>query len=140
MKSRKDRERELHKKLALEYDAKREGTRNGRFYSKSWLKYMLKFLPKRKLSILEVGCGTGLLYEVIQEGKFKHRYTGTDFSPDMVKVGKTRYRGINIKVDDAEKMSFKDNSFDVVIMKAVLHHIPRPEKAVSEMHYHDFRA
>lgn len=134
-KDRKTREKELHTLLAHEYDERREGTKNGRYYSKEWLRTMVRKLQKsrKKVKILDIGCGTGILYEVLKEEKFNCDYTGIDLSESMVDVGKKRYKGIDLRVMDSEDLQFNDNSFDIVFMRSVLHHLPHPVKAIKEM-------
>lgn len=133
-KDRKTREQELHIKLAHEYDERREGTRNGRYYSKEWLRAMLKQIDLTKInSILDIGCGTGILYEVLSEEGYKGSYAGTDLSNDMLEVGRKRYKGIDLRAMDCEKLEFPSRSFDVVFMRSVLHHIPNPVTAIKEM-------
>src|SRR3989344_6612166 len=95
---RKIREHDLHIKLAHEYDEKREGTRNGRYYSKEWLRFMLQQIDLSKTkSILDIGCGTGILYEVLKEEGYQGAYLGTDLSEDMLEVGRKRYNGIELR-------------------------------------------
>ena len=131
---RKTREHDLHIKLAHEYDEKREGTRNGRYYSKEWLRAIINQIDLSKVkSILDIGCGTGILYEVLKEEHYIGTYVGTDLSPDMLEVGRKRYNGIDLRVMDCENMEFPSRSFDVVFMRSVLHHVPHPANAVKEM-------
>lgn len=134
MKDRKTREQQLHVKLSHEYDERREGTRNGRYYSKEWMRFMLHQINISKTkSILDVGCGTGILYDVLKEEKYTGAYIGTDLSPDMLEVGRKRHKGIDLRVMDCEKMEFPSRSFDVVFMRCVLHHVPHPAQAIKEM-------
>ncbi len=131
---RKQRELELHKHLAHEYEAKREGCKNGKYYSMAWLKQMVKHIPKGKhVSILDIGCGTGILYELLKNEGYDFSYTGVDLSDSMIEVGKKRYAGIDLRIMDSEKLEFEDNSYDIVFMRSVLHHLPQPVDAVKEM-------
>ncbi len=134
MKNRKTREKELHASLAHEYDEHREGTRTGRYYSKEWLRAILRQIDISGVqSILDIGCGTGILYEVLQEEGFTGAYVGTDISHEMLEVGRKRYPGINVQVMDCEKLAFADRTFDVVFMRSVLHHVSKPINAIKEM-------
>jgi ubiquinone/menaquinone biosynthesis C-methylase UbiE len=77
---------------------------------------------------LELGCGTGFftlnlkLAGVIDEGHV------TDLSPGMVEVAQRNARGLGFEVEgrvaDAERLPYDDDTFDIVIGHAVLHHIP----------------
>ncbi|MGI8679451.1 MAG: class I SAM-dependent methyltransferase [Jatrophihabitans sp.] len=86
---------------------------------------------------LELGCGTGFftlnlkLAGVIEEGHV------TDLSPGMVEVAQRNARGLGFevagKVADAEALPYPDDSFDIVIGHAVLHHIPDLDLAFREI-------
>ncbi|MDT4924392.1 MAG: hypothetical protein QOG01_2105 [Pseudonocardiales bacterium] len=86
---------------------------------------------------LELGCGTGFftlnlkLAGVIDEGHV------TDLSPGMVEVAQRNARGLGFEVEgrvaDAERLPYDDDSFDIVIGHAVLHHIPDLDLAFAEI-------
>ncbi len=86
---------------------------------------------------LELGCGTGFftlnlkLAGVIDEGHV------TDLSPGMVEVAQRNARGLGFevqgKVADAEQLPYDDDTFDLVMGHAVLHHIPDLDAAFAEI-------
>jgi ubiquinone/menaquinone biosynthesis C-methylase UbiE len=86
---------------------------------------------------LELGCGTGFftlnlkLAGVIDEGHV------TDLSPGMVEVAQRNARGLGFEVEgrvaDAERLPYDDDTFDIVIGHAVLHHIPDLDLAFAEI-------
>ena len=86
---------------------------------------------------LELGCGTGFftlnlkLAGVIDEGHV------TDLSPGMVDVAQRNARSLGFEVDgrvaDAERLPYDDDTFDLVIGHAVLHHIPDLDLALREI-------
>ncbi len=86
---------------------------------------------------LELGCGTGFftlnlkLAGVIDEGHV------TDLSPGMVEVATRNARGLGFEVEgrvaDAERLPYDDESFDIVIGHAVLHHIPDLDTTFQEI-------
>ncbi len=85
---------------------------------------------------LELGCGTGFfLLNLMQAGVAK---TGsvTDLSPGMVKVATRNAQHLGLDVDgrvaDAETIPYEDDTFDLVVGHAVLHHIPDVELALKE--------
>jgi ubiquinone/menaquinone biosynthesis C-methylase UbiE len=86
---------------------------------------------------LELGCGTGFftlnlkLAGVLDEGHV------TDLSPGMVEVAQRNARSLGFVVEgrvaDAERLPYDDDSFDLVIGHAVLHHIPDVELSLREV-------
>ncbi len=57
----------------------------------------------------------------------------TDISSNMLQIGKEKGLFENFSIENAEKLSFADNSFDVVFCKEAFHHFPRPIIALYEM-------
>lgn len=86
---------------------------------------------------LELGCGSGFfLLNLIQAGVAR-RGSVTDLSPGMVKVAVRNGASLGLDVDgrvaDAEGIPYDDDTFDLVVGHAVLHHIPDVEKSLREV-------
>lgn len=86
---------------------------------------------------LELGCGTGFfLLNLIQAGVAR-RGSVTDLSPGMVEVATRNGRSLGLDVDgrvaDAEGIPYQDDTFDLVVGHAVLHHIPDVELSLREV-------
>lgn len=87
-------------------------------------------------SVLEVGCGVGSdLIRFAQSGAY---VIGIDLSLKSAELAEKRLRvygcdGVAIEAD-AEKIPYKDNSFDFVWSWGVLHHTPDIRKAISEIY------
>ena len=86
---------------------------------------------------LELGCGSGFfLLNLIQAGVAR-RGSVTDLSPGMVKVATRNGENLGLDVDgrvaDAEGIPYDDNTFDLVVGHAVLHHIPDVELSLREV-------
>lgn len=89
-------------------------------------------IPRRKFAhALDLGCGTVEFYEFITKS-VGAEYTGTDLSPDMLEVGKKKYPKAKLVEADAENLPFKDDSFDFVMTRGLVHHLPNPEKGIEE--------
>ena len=82
------------------------------------------FAPGARL--LDVGCGTGWLADHFAD------YTGLDGSPDAVAAAAERGRNVTLH-DVAEPLPFADASFDGVVMKDLLEHVPDPVALVGEV-------
>lgn len=100
-----------------------------------WLREIEKKLPEgKKLNILDVGCGSGFFSILL--AKKGHEVTGTDLTPQMIVNSKSLAEEENIfcnfLVMDAEKLEFKDQSFDVVISRNLTWTLPHVKTAYSE--------
>ena len=80
--------------------------------------------------ILDLGCGTGALAEIIQSEIPNCSIVGIDLSPRMVEQARTRLdERVEITTGDAEHLPFPDSSFDVVYCNDSFHHYPDPALA-----------
>jgi ubiquinone/menaquinone biosynthesis C-methylase UbiE len=93
--------------------------------------YLLNLLKnKGVVSILDVGCGTGPIYELNEEYGFK--YKGTDYSRTMINTCKRLFPAGNFEVEDARHMTEKDNSWDCVLLMHCLDHLDNYQAAIAE--------
>ena len=86
---------------------------------------------------LELGCGTGFFSLNLKQAGVLDRVSVTDISPGMVRAAQENARRLGFEIDgrvaDAESIPYPDNSFDVVVGHAILHHIPDVELALREV-------
>ncbi|MER9603776.1 class I SAM-dependent methyltransferase [Mesorhizobium sp. M0243] len=85
-------------------------------------------------SILEVGCGTGLIYEKLVTGLPSGAiYTGIDSSVKMLEKAREGFPTGTFLFGDGYNLGFEDHQFDVVLCFEVLGHIPEIEQFVAEL-------
>ena len=91
----------------------------------------LTFEPDKK--ILFVGIGTGADLEQVNYHDMD--ITAIDFSPDMLRKAKAKYRNSSIKFleMDAQHLNFEDKQFDIIIASLILSVVPDPAACLNEM-------
>ncbi len=89
---------------------------------------VIKMLPNNA-NILDLGCGNGnLALELAQQG-FQGKYTGLDFSEDLVKIAQDQnipnssFSTGDLTSSDWDQ-GFPPNSFEFILSFATMHHLP----------------
>lgn len=89
----------------------------------------IEFFKKwAKGKCLEVGAGTGEITKALMN---EHEMEATDISTAMVKEI-IKKLGIKAYASDAEKLPFKNNSFDSIIAAEMIYYLNKPEKFAAE--------
>jgi ubiquinone/menaquinone biosynthesis C-methylase UbiE len=87
---------------------------------------------------LEIGAGTGYFSLNLLQAGIVGEATCTDISPGMVATLARNAQRLGLEVRaaraDAESLPFADQSFDLVLGHAVLHHLPNLRRAFAEFH------
>lgn len=86
-------------------------------------------------SVLDFGCGVGLLEEYIKshmklsDGKI----TGVDTGKELIEIAKGSFPSDKnfefIHIDESGRLPFADNSFDIILSSLVFHLLSRQQKA-----------
>ena len=92
------------------------------------------FRPKEGMSILDVGCGTGVHFEIYQ--RYRCDMYGIDPSRSMIDIARERLGDrVELCLGDASEMPYEDRSFDLVIAMLALHEMNHSTRssAIGEM-------
>jgi SAM-dependent methyltransferase len=86
-------------------------------------------------SILDVGCGEGVLTVEWAERLGERRIVGIDLDDPKLRAEWERRRRPNLefRVEEATSLSFAEDEFDMATAIEVLEHVPEPEATVAEM-------
>jgi 2-polyprenyl-3-methyl-5-hydroxy-6-metoxy-1,4-benzoquinol methylase len=86
-------------------------------------------------SLLDVGCGEGVLVHKWAQRYPQARLVGIDLEASDIQAGWAQHQAPNLeyRVNKAERMPFADDEFEVASAIEVLEHVPDPEHTVSEM-------
>lgn len=83
--------------------------------------------------LLDVGCGTGPIIELLLKEFPDKNYTGVDLTPRMIEVAqKKELANSSFFVGDSEDLPFTDGIFDVVVCTNSFHHYPNPQAFLNE--------
>ena len=125
-------QRRYYAETAGAYNAMHVDEKDEHSFALCLLVAVLDFLQVR--SVLDIGSGTGRAIRHIKKLRPELRIVGIEPVRELREVGYSLGMSTGERVDgDATKLRFGAGEFDLVCEFAVLHHIRRPELAVSEM-------
>jgi SAM-dependent methyltransferase len=86
-------------------------------------------------SLLDVGCGEGVLVHQWAQRLDERRVVGIDLEEESIQAGWAEHQAPNLEyhVMRAENLPFAENEFDLASAIEVLEHVPDPEHTLQEM-------
>jgi len=105
-------------------------------YAVEWhIPLLVPFSETRGRNVLEIGCGNGA--DGVMFAKAGAEYTGVDLTDAAIQATRAHFDVLGLKgrfqIENAERLSFPDESFDFVYSHGVLHHTANPLQAFSEV-------
>lgn len=108
-----------------------------RYKLEPYIKEFANFPTFKNKDVLEIGVGFGSDHQQIALSG-PNSLTGVDLTQRSIDNTKLRFKILNLKsslkIDNAEKLSFKTETFDCVYSWGVLHHSPNTKKCFSEVY------
>jgi len=101
----------------------------GKFYPVLTLEPFFSTISKKEILI---NC-CGMVRELPLLNKYEIRVTATDLMIDQLMDYKKAGILSDISLQDAENLTYKDNSFDYTYINAGLHHLEYPHKGLAEL-------
>lgn len=83
---------------------------------------------KKGNTILDAGCGTGLILRKLPKGAI-----GIDINPRNIKKAKKHAPFARVMQGDIEKLPFKKETFATIVSTEVIEHLPNPKPTVQEL-------
>lgn len=85
-------------------------------------------------SILDVGCGEGVTFNMIEPYLKNKTCMGIDLDPAHIEMSKQNAPFCDYQTGDIYNISFDENSFDVLLCLEVMEHLEYPEKAIEQLY------
>ncbi|WP_066121977.1 class I SAM-dependent methyltransferase [Geminocystis sp. NIES-3709] len=89
-------------------------------------------LGRNEGKVLDIGTGTARIPIILSDLCPKWHITAVDLAESMLKLARqnikkaSKSEQITLTLVDGKKMSYEDNTFDLVISNSLVHHIPNP--------------
>lgn len=87
-------------------------------------------------NFLDLGCGNGFIALNLARTGLMHHVSGIDISERMLQQCQKNAKILNINISlaqaDAEFLPFRNDSFDLIVGHAILHHLPDVQDALRE--------
>lgn len=118
------RQHDHFNKISHKYIEAREDSRHRYLKEKIWSKAFnsIPDISQKNFKVLDIMCGKGELYYLVNKYLHSFSYEGLDISEEMIAAGKKENPDINLKVCDI--LSYQtNNKYDIIIISGGLHHI-----------------
>lgn len=98
-----------------------------------------KYMPKFKATdkVLDLGCGVGFWTIEMLQYSNTDNFHSADLTPKALEITEKRLKLYNLKselsLQNAEKMTFEDGTFDHLNCQGVIHHTPDTQACLNEI-------
>ncbi|MCL5018905.1 MAG: class I SAM-dependent methyltransferase [Patescibacteria group bacterium] len=82
---------------------------------------------------LDVGCASGYMISELAKSFPNVKYYGVDVYDKAISFAKRNYPKIDFRIASAEKLPFKDNSFDLILFYETIEHVEHPLECLREI-------
>lgn len=121
--------------LSHPYVLEREGRSRVAEQLLSILQHWFQRRHLHNLTVLDVGCSSGLITQYI--GVYCGKTIGIDVDPHAIKIARKEYGAkpnVSFKLASGTNLPFKDRSFDIVICNQVYSYVVNPKRLMDEIY------
>jgi len=104
-------------------------------YHRQAARLTLKYTTKTAGRVLDIGCGTGFVLDIIAKENSRLALFGADIDPQCLKLTKQKSNTINTiqLTEDEPLMALNGKTYDTIIMSHVLEHTEYPLKVLGDV-------
>ena len=121
--------KQKHDGMAANYD-----DRWGNYGRRTIRRTLEHLQPNGSMSLLDIGCGTGILREIVAKSHPKVNVVGLDLNMNMLDVARDKFGpGAPLIAASARSLPFPDHSFHAAVTCNSFHYWRNPEHALREI-------
>jgi len=94
---------------------------------------LVEGIEREPSSILDLGCGTGYLTELLSKRFPRARIEAVDFAPAMIELARKRVPGAHFLVRDIEELEPEPESYDLIASNATIQWLTEPERTLTRL-------
>jgi malonyl-CoA O-methyltransferase len=94
---------------------------------------LIERIKREPFSILELGCGTGYLTELLSKRFPRARIEAVDFAPAMIERARNRVPGALFFACDIEELEPEPESYDLIVSNATIQWLTEPERTLARL-------
>jgi SAM-dependent methyltransferase len=84
-------------------------------------------------TVLEVGCGSGRIYQRLRQQGLRARYTGVEMAPEVIECNRSRFPDADWKIGSGYHLPIEAESQRCVFAYYVLEHCVYPQRFLAEL-------
>ncbi|HRW11495.1 MAG TPA: methyltransferase domain-containing protein [Syntrophomonas sp.] len=127
----KEKSRRYFDKSAFNYEL----TWDGQYCQQMYAQVLEKISEQPFESLLDVGCGSGVMLAILGKEQPHMKACGIDLSEQMIKQAQIKLgTNADLRVGDADNLPWNDDIFDLAVCNAAFHHYPNPIQSLKEMY------